>query len=400
MPERWITMAFREFLTPRLRPHTLGPDEDANLVGIQWYGEGPFHREFKAATKIAKKEHFVIHSGDVIYNKLFAWKGTFGIVPNELDGMFCSDKFPTYELNRAKVSEAYLKWYFRYSPLWDQARQKSTGSAAISKLTLNPPKFLELTLVAPEDVVEQERIALRLENLAEKRREICSLKESVREQISVLKQVVLTDCLKGLNRTGRLGDVLSGPPRNGWSVKCDNAEGGIAVLALGAVTGYEFNPDAIKYTSEPTDPSADYWLTNGDLLITRSNTPELVGHVAIYRGEPTPCIYPDLMMLLQIDEAKASKEFVWYWLQTTPVRQFIRAKAKGTSPTMKKISQPTVMAIPFPTGLALDEQVALVSQIQRQLGVVEEMKKSYGTWQKELNSVIPGMLARAFTGKL
>jgi type I restriction enzyme S subunit len=208
MPKQWNTMAFREFLTPRLRPYTLGPDEDANLVGMKWYGEGPFHREFKTATKIAKKEHFVIRSGDVIYNKLFAWKGTFGIVPNELDGMFCSDKFPTYELNREKMSEAYLRWYFRYPPLWDQARQKSTGSAAISKLTLNPPKFLDLTIQAPGDVREQERIALRLETLAEKQREICSLKESVREQINVLKQVVLTDLLKGLNRAGRLGSVL------------------------------------------------------------------------------------------------------------------------------------------------------------------------------------------------
>lgn len=166
------------------------------------------------------------------------------------------------------------------------------------------------------------------------------------------------------------------------------------------MTGYEFNAGAIKYTSEPTDPSADYWLTNGDLLLTRSNTPELVGHAAIYRGEPTPCIYPDLMMLLRVDETKADKDFVWYWLQTTPVRQFIRAKAKGTSPTMKKISQPTVMAIPFPSEVTVDEQVDWVSRIRSRLTVVEEMKGTYGTWQKELTSVLPGMLTRAFTGKL
>jgi type I restriction enzyme S subunit len=49
----------------------------------------------KTALRIAKKSHFVIRAGDVIYNKLFSWKGTFGIVPPELDGMFVSDKFPT-----------------------------------------------------------------------------------------------------------------------------------------------------------------------------------------------------------------------------------------------------------------------------------------------------------------
>jgi type I restriction enzyme S subunit len=70
----WKSFKFSEFLSLNLRPHTLGPTEDANLVGVRWYGEGPFHRELKSALKIAKKSHFQIRAGDVIYNKLFAWK--------------------------------------------------------------------------------------------------------------------------------------------------------------------------------------------------------------------------------------------------------------------------------------------------------------------------------------
>jgi type I restriction enzyme S subunit len=105
---------------------------------MRWYGEGPFHRELKPAMRIAKKSHFVIRKGDVIYNKLFAWKGSFGVVPSELDGMFVSDKFPTYELDPRQVDENYLRWYFRDPRLWEQAKTLSTGSAAISKLTLTP----------------------------------------------------------------------------------------------------------------------------------------------------------------------------------------------------------------------------------------------------------------------
>jgi len=118
----------------------LAPDHDANLVGMRWYGGGPFHRELKPAQKIQKKSHFVIKSGDVIYNKLFAWKGAFGVVPSKLDGMFVSDKFPTYEIDSEKADARYLAWYFRHHDLWEQARRKSKGSAAISKLTLNPPQ--------------------------------------------------------------------------------------------------------------------------------------------------------------------------------------------------------------------------------------------------------------------
>ena len=126
----------------------LGPTEDANLVGMRLYGAGPFHREHKSAIQIAKKSHFRINAGDVIYNKLFAWKGTFGVVPPELDGMLVSDKFPTYELDRSQVDESWLKWYFRHPAVWEQARLMSKGSAALSKLTLNPPDFLKLTAPA------------------------------------------------------------------------------------------------------------------------------------------------------------------------------------------------------------------------------------------------------------
>ena len=154
--------SFSEFLKPSLRPYTLADNQNADLVGMRLYGEGPFHREYKEAHRIRKKSHFIIKSGDVIYNKLFAWKGAFGIVPAELDGMYVSDKFPTYELDTSVVKPGYLRWYFRYSELWEQARGKSIGSAAISKLTLNPPQFLELNLPLPS-MGDQARISETLD---------------------------------------------------------------------------------------------------------------------------------------------------------------------------------------------------------------------------------------------
>jgi hypothetical protein len=75
---------FAEFLRPNSRPYTLAADQDADLVGMRWYGYGPFHREHKPALRITKKTHFQIRAGDIIYNKLFAWRGSFGIVESAL----------------------------------------------------------------------------------------------------------------------------------------------------------------------------------------------------------------------------------------------------------------------------------------------------------------------------
>jgi len=235
MTAQWPRATFSEFLVPNSRPYTLAPEEDANLIGMRLYGAGPFHRELKPAMKIAKKTHFVIKTGDVIYNKLFAWKGTFGIVPAEFDGMFVSDKFPTYQLDRSKIDDDWLRWYFRCPPLWEEARIMSTGSAALSKLTLNPPKFLLLTIPLPPLDVQQAMVE-KINHLATQINEARHLQDEALNQSPALLQSALRRIASKFTELGQLGQVLSGKPRNGWSASCDNIESGIPVLSLERVS--------------------------------------------------------------------------------------------------------------------------------------------------------------------
>ncbi len=209
---------FEEIMRQNRRPYQLGSTEDANLVGMRLYGQGPFHRELRAASKIQKKSHFVIRENDVIYNKLFAWKGTFGVVPSEFDGMFVSDKFPTYELDTNRVDRDYLRWYFRYPPLWEQARQMSTGSAALSKLTLNPPRFLDLTIPLPP-LSDQRRIAARLERFASKINQVQLLQGQSLAESRALKKATLRGFSENVGQLGVLARVLVSKPRNGWSAR-------------------------------------------------------------------------------------------------------------------------------------------------------------------------------------
>lgn len=396
---QWPEVRFAEFLVPNRRPYNLGPTEDANLVGMRLYGGGPFHRELKPATKIRKKSHFIIRTNDVVYNKLFAWKGAFGIVQDELDGMYVSDKFPTYCLDEQTVSRKYLHWYFKYPPLWHQAQKMSVGSAALSKLTLNPPHFLDLTIPLPP-LREQERIASKLDRIADLIDRCRVLRNAALHETSILLKARLNRLVSSFKQLGRLGEVLDGKPRNGWSARCDNDEGGTPVLTLSAVTGFHYDSTAYKRTSLPTDPHGHYWVKKGELLMTRSNSPELVGHAAISDGQPERCIYPDLMMRVPINEKVADKMFVWFWLQTPLVREFIIANAKGTSPTMKKISQSTVEQIPFPVGISLEQQQKVVGYFKGLQEKIERLATVQTKTLTEFNSMLPSILDRAFKGQL
>jgi type I restriction enzyme S subunit len=313
--------------------------------------------------------------------------------------MFVSDKFPTYELDRERVDERYLRWCFRRPELWEQAQAMSTGSAALSKLTLNPPKFLLLEMPLPP-LSEQQRVVARIEGLAAAISQIDELRQVAAKQAKALTSSYLTALLSGRGADGTLSEVLVGKPRNGWSAKCDNSESGVPVLTLAAVTGFEYSPSNYKRTSEATNPSAHYWARPGDLLITRSNTPALVGHAAIYDGQPAPCIYPDLMMKLVVDEHRALTRFVWLWLQTTVVRDYIQTHAKGTSSTMKKISQPLVMNIPFPTGIDVNDQRGLVEQFDSAQARLAAVKSIQAETADELNALLNAIVDRAFKGEL
>jgi type I restriction enzyme S subunit len=227
-----------------------------------------------------------------------------------------------------------------------------------------------------------------------------ALRVAASEEAATLLKARLNELAREFKALGKLGAVLDGKPRNGWSARCDNVEGGIPVLTLSAVTGFSFDPTAHKLTSLPTSPDAHYWVREGDLLMSRSNTPELVGHAAISNGQPERCIYPDLMMRVPVHERVADKEFVWFWLQTPLVREFIIANAKGTSPTMKKISQATVARIPFPVDMAIDRQREIAVYFTGLQDKIQGLSSIQSGMLMELDAMLPSILDKAFKGEL
>lgn len=381
------------------RKTLVAEDKTYKTVGVRWYGKGAFVRDELLGIDIKRKEQWIVRTGDAVYNKLFAWKGAFAIADAGVDGHIVSDKFPTYEIDRSLVEPAYLGYYFQTSRLAGQALRLSKGAAAISKLTLNPPQFWDLTIPLPS-VDEQHAVIDRIDRLFSRLNQVTELRSEVQKETSALVTAAIADSIGGLPAMGQLADVLLTKPRNGWSPRCDNAEGGVPVLALSAVTGFAYREAEFKRTSEATVEEAHYWLRPGDLLITRSNTPDLVGHAAIYNGSPYPCIYPDLMMRIPVNPKQADTRFVHCWLQTPIVREYLIRAGRGTSPTMKKIAQTDVMQIPFPTSISLADQRHLVERVEavgHRLASISELLRVAELEQQVLPDVI---LARAYSGRL
>jgi len=197
-----------------------------------------------------------------------------------------------------------------------------------------------------------------------------------------------------------LEKVLTVQPQNGWSPPGDNhSDSGTPVLTLSSVTGFRFRPDKIKFTSAPTDPRRHYWVKNGDFLITRSNTPDLVGHVAIASGITEQTIYPDLIMRMNPAPDIMITEFLYYQMRSPALRREITGRAQGANPTMKKISNGAVKTLPISVP-PIATQRAVVKTLTSLMAEAQHLESIYRQKLNALHELKKSILHKAFNGNL
>lgn len=109
------------------------------------------------------------------------------------------------------------------------------------------------------------------------------------------------------------------------------------MLGLGCLTQSGFRPLQLKNAPSRDAGLKRAVLNDGDLLISRANTRELVGLVGRFQELGIPCTYPDLMMRLRPNH-RVLPEYLEIALRAPSTRRHIRAAASGTSGSMVKIN--------------------------------------------------------------
>ncbi len=396
MTTSWPEIRLGELLEER----TETPDETAIASGEQRiiskirFADGAIEFRANGATKT---QLISIHPGDLVLSGINAMRGAIALyAASHTHAAAATIHYSTYRINRTRAVDRFLWMYLRHEVFQEILTRHVPAGI---KTELRADRFLSLPVPMPS-VEQQNEIIDRVDQIATRITRVCTLHAECCEEAERLHARIITDRTSTLEVVGNLKDVLTGKPRNGWSAKCDNAPNGIPILTLTAVRGFEYRPEAIKRTSLPTSRGAHYWLQLGDVLISRSNSIELVGHAAIYSGEPSPCIYPDLMMRLPIDRSKVDPNFLIFWLQSSLVRDYIRANAKGTSPSMKKINQAVVLNTPFPTSFSLPGQRRLVNEFREYVVRLAILRKTHEQAATDLDVLLPAVLGRAFRGEL
>jgi type I restriction enzyme, S subunit len=331
------------------------------------------------------EEHYTARAGDLLVSwaatlGVYVWKGPEAVVNQHI---FKVQSHIDLDFHR----------YLLLSVLGD-LRLQTHGSGMVH---ITKGRF-EATLVFVPALSEQQRIVAAIEEHFSRLDAADALLRRATAELRIMRSSIYSSAVVGDWPTMPLEKLLREPLRNGHSAKASHDGDGVRTLTLTAVTNGDFSDKNTKLTTADPGRVRQLWLEPGDILIERSNTPELVGTSALYRGPRNWAIFPDLLIRVRVSD-EVLPEFVEIVLKSRPTRRYFQRSAEGIAGSMPKIDQRDVTsaAIPFPS---LDEQSEIVAEVERQLSIVDAMSNELDRAVRRSTALRRAILEQAFTGKL
>lgn len=403
MNSSWPLVMLGEILRPITRPASVDPEKTYKILGAHWYAKGLYVKDTLTGAEIRANKVYKVEAGDFVYNRLFAWKGSFAIATKEDEGCYVSNEFPCFSVKQDKANPTYLWNYFSRSSMWDEALGLSTGGTPTSRNRLKKDKFLALKVPLPPLSV-QRRIVSRIEELTAKINEARGLRQKVAVELAMLissaRRSVFGD--RPQENWIPLSQFVA-EIENGRSPQCESRpatgeEWG--VLKVGAVSFGSFDDRENKALPLGLKFDPRYEVRSGDFLMSRANTTELVGACAIIDHTRPRLLLSDKTFRFHF---RCMQSFSPYWLdhamKSPALREQIELAASGTSPTMKNISKEKVLKLVIPPH-SFPEQCRIVAKLTALYAQVDALKKLQAETAAELDALLPSILDKAFTGNL
>ncbi|WEJ72781.1 restriction endonuclease subunit S [Pseudomonas sp. PSE14] len=171
--------------------------------------------------------------------------------------------------------------------------------------------------------------------------------------------------------------------------------GDIPVLRMGNIQGGRLDWGDLVFSSDKEEIKK-YSLQAGDVLFNRTNSPELVGKTAIYKGEQ-PAIYAGYLIRVRCGETLAP-EFLNYCLNSPQGRDYCwQVKTDGVSQSninAKKLAD-------FRFGLpSVEEQKEIVRRVEQLFAFADQLEAKVTSAKGRIDHLTQSILAKAFRGEL
>lgn len=188
----------------------------------------------------------------------------------------------------------------------------------------------------------------------------------------------------------------------GWSPQCDNRlteSGDWGVLKVGCMNTGIYDESENKALPQGMEPIPRYEVRVGDLLMSRSNTAELVGSVGRVHATQGRIMLCDKLYRIAIDESKLNPDYAVHLLRSRAARLQLERDATGASASMKNISNDRVgnLVFAFPK---LQEQARILNHVTPRLEELDALIERIRDGIDRLREYRSALISAAVTGKI
>ncbi|WP_147263863.1 hypothetical protein [Prauserella sp. PE36] len=341
--------------------------------------------------------YLVVRPGDIVFNKLRSWQGGIGV--SQYDGIVS----PAYY-----VCHPGTGWYSRFLHYLLRSKPYLTEITRISKW-MPPSQFdtpwdlLRCLPVLTPPLEEQRRIADFLDAETSRIDRVHELHGRVGQKLTERHFSLVDAALRELAKTHAEISFRRVVRRieQGHSPECDAAPASNdewAVLKLSSIKRGIFNGAENKLLPSNVRPMRRAEVHPGDLLITRANTPDLVGDSAVADDTSRMRLLPDLIYRVVLND-DIDPRFASIAINGGRIRSLIQSVARGSSQSMVKLRGEDIRQWPMPLP-PLDVQLAFVQEVEDNRRLTDGLRHKINRQLALLAERRQALITAAVTGQL
>jgi type I restriction enzyme S subunit len=290
-----------------------------------------------------------------------------------------------------EIDSTFLFFALRF--LMSAIRELGSG-ATFSEVSKSQLESFEILI---PDVEEQRRIAATLSEqmvAVEQSREAIELQRRWASRLVSDHLVRIYGALVKVEGARlRLGDLAQLLPSRSISSDGDAVIKAVTTACL-TEAGFDFR--GMKTARMLSKDVADCILRAGEILVARSNTPELVGRAAMFPGGDRPIVASDLTVRIKTGE-KLLPAFLAGYLSFLFVSKYWNERAGGASGSMKKITRAQIEALLIPVP-SLEEQDRVVRRAKETTDAISRAVSAIDHCLRAVPALSSSLLRQAFSG--
>ena len=328
-------------------------DEDYPPLSVTKQGVVP---QLETAAKTDNGDNRkLIRKNDFVINSRSDRRGSCGI--SEFDGS-CS-LINTVLMPQRNMCNRYYSYVFKSDLFADEYYR--WGHGIVDDLWSTKWSDMKNIYIPMPQLDEQERRADYLDSKCSKIDEIIAKQEQIIEKLKEYKLSVITEAVtKGLDPDSEMKDSgvewIGQVPCNrskimlkyiihniesGVSVNAgqeEAKEGEYGVLKTSSVSKFEFDIHENKSVNEDEKNRVSCPVRKNTIIVSRMNTPELVGACGYVEESSDSVFLPDRLWQVHFIQG-VNVKYVWYYLRSINIRNYYSSLSMGTSSSMQNISQ-------------------------------------------------------------